>query len=60
MRSLLAGSAVLLAILMVNDFLRSFSGSAALPPFTSWVLFFVTFGVAQAVQTVRDRVRDDA
>jgi Na+/melibiose symporter-like transporter len=60
MRSLLAGTAVLLATLVVNDFLRSISGAGALPVFTSWVLFFVAFGVAQAVQTVRDRVRDDA
>ncbi len=60
MRSLLVGSAVLLMVLVVNDFLRTISGAAALPPFTSWVLFFVAFGVAQGVQTMRDRVRDDA
>jgi hypothetical protein len=59
-RSLLMGTAALLAVLIVNDFLRSISGAAAIPPFTSWVVFFVVFGVAQAVQTRRDRVRDDA
>jgi hypothetical protein len=59
-RSLLMGPAALLAVLIVNDFLRSISGAAAIPPFTSWVVFFVVFGVAQAVQTRRDRVRDDA
>jgi len=60
MRSLLAGTAGLLAVLVVNDVLRSISGAAALPAFTSWVLFFVVFGVAQAVQTIGNRVRDDA
>jgi RsiW-degrading membrane proteinase PrsW (M82 family) len=60
MRSLLVGSAALLAVLVVNDFLRSISGAAALPEFTSWVLFFVVFGLAQAVQTMRNRVKDDA
>ena len=60
MRSLLMASAVLLAVLVVNDFLRSISGAAAIPPFSSWVIFFVTFGVVQAVQTMRDRARDDA
>jgi hypothetical protein len=60
MRSLLAGTAALLATLVVNDFLRSISGAGALPVFTSWVLFFVVFGVAQAVQTMGNRVKDDA
>ena len=60
MRSLLAGTAALLALLVVNDVLRSISGSAALPAFTSWVLFFVVFGAAQAVQTMGNRVKDDA
>lgn len=60
MRSLLVGTAVLLALLMVNDFLRSLSGSAAIPPFMSWVVFFLVFGLAQSVQTMRNRVSDDA
>jgi len=60
MRSLLVGTAALLAVLVVNDFLRSISGAAALPVFTSWVTFFLAFGVAQAVQTIGNWVRDDA
>lgn len=60
MRSLVAGTAVLLAVLVVNDFLRAISGARALPPFASWVTFFVAFGVAQAVQTIRNGVSDDA
>jgi xanthosine utilization system XapX-like protein len=60
MRSLLVGTAVLLAMLVVDEVLRSISGAGALPPFTSWVTFFMAFGVAQAVQRMRNRVRDDA
>jgi xanthosine utilization system XapX-like protein len=60
MRSLLVATAVLLAMLVVDEVLRSISGAGALPPFTSWVTFFMTFGVAQAVQRMRNRVRDDA
>ncbi len=60
MRSLLVGTAALLGVLVVNDFLRSISGVEAIPPFSSWVIFCVVFGVTQAVQTRRDRVRDDA
>ena len=60
MRSLLAGTAALLGVLVVNDFLRAISGAGAIPPFSSWVIFCVAFAVAQAVQTRRDRVRDDA
>ena len=38
----------------------SISGAGALPVFTSWIVFFVVFGVAQAVQTMGNRVSDDA
>ncbi len=58
MRSLLVGTAALLGVLVVNDFLRAISGAGAIPPFSSWVTFVVAFGVAQAVQTRRDRVKD--
>jgi hypothetical protein len=60
MRSLVAGTAVLLAVLVVSDFLRAISGAQAMAPFASWVTFFLAFGAAQAVQTMRNRVRDDA
>lgn len=59
MRSLLVGTAALLGVLVVNDFLRAISGAGAIPAFSSWVIFCVALGVAQAVQTRRDRVRDD-
>ena len=55
-----AGTATLLAVLVVNDFLRTISGAGALPPFWDWVIFFLSFGLAQAVQSMRNPVRDDA
>ena len=60
MRSLVAGTAVLLMVLVVSDFLRTISGAGALAPFTSWVTFFLAFGVAQGIQQMRNRVKDDA
>ena len=60
MRSLLVGTAALLSVLAVDEVLRSISGAGALPPFTSWVTFFMAVGVAQGVQTMGNRVRDDA
>jgi hypothetical protein len=60
MRSLVAGTAVLLVVIVVCDFLRAISGAAPLAPFASWVTFFMAFGAAQAVQKIRNRVRDDA
>jgi hypothetical protein len=58
-RSLLVGTAALLGTLVVNDFLRSFAATGALPPFVCFVLFYAAFGTAQAVQSLRDRVRDE-
>jgi hypothetical protein len=60
MRSLVAGTAVLLMVLVVSDFLRTISGAPALAPFSSWVTFFLAFGVAQGIQKMRNRVKDDA
>jgi hypothetical protein len=60
MRSLVAGTGVLLMVIVVSDFLRAISGAPPLAPFASWVTFFLAFGVAQGVQKMRNRVRDDA
>ena len=49
-RSLLSATFVVLAIGAYDDFLRSFGDLAALPPFSQWVAFWATFGIAQAVQ----------
>jgi hypothetical protein len=60
MRSLVVGTAALLTVIVVGDFLRAISGAAPLAPFASFVTFFLAFGAAQAVQKMRNRVRDDA
>ncbi len=60
MRSLVAGTAVLLMVLVVSDFLRRSVVQGLWRPFSSWVTFFLAFGVAQAVQKLRNRVKDDA
>ena len=54
-RSLLAGTAALLATVVVNDFLRSFTPIGPLPPFTGFVLFFFSFAAAQGVQQMMNR-----
>jgi hypothetical protein len=58
-RAILVGTAALLAMLVVNDFLRAFAGSHALPPFVSFVVFCAAMGVAHGVQWLRNRVSDD-
>jgi len=52
MRSLLVATALLLATVTLNDFLRSFTPVGALPPFTGFALFFASFGIAQVVQNL--------
>ena len=52
-RSLLAATFVGLALDAYVDFLRSFGDLPALPPFTSFVVFWVVFAIAQAVQSGR-------
>lgn len=54
-RSLLVGTAAMLAIGVVSDFLRSLTPAGALPPFVSFVMFCVGFGIAQLVQTLKNR-----
>jgi hypothetical protein len=60
MRSLVVGTAALLTVIVVGDFLRAISGAAPLAPFASFVTFFLAFGAAQAVQKRRNRVSEDA
>ncbi len=54
-RSILVGTAALLATLVVNDFVRAFAGAGALPPFTSFVVFMVAMGLTQLVQWAQSR-----
>ncbi len=53
-RSLLAAAFVVLAIGAYNDFLRSFGDLAPLPPFSQWVVFWIVFAIAQAIQYRND------
>ncbi|HEY5381616.1 MAG TPA: hypothetical protein VIJ65_05135 [Acidobacteriaceae bacterium] len=59
MRSILVGTAALLAALVVNDFLRAFAGAHALPAFSTFFVFCAGMGVAQFVQWLRNRGSDD-
>ena len=58
-RSLLAGTAAMLAVVVASDLLRALGPSRALPPFVSFIVFCVAFSVAQLVQTVRNRPEAD-
>lgn len=59
MQSILVGTGVLLGAVVVNDFLRSFAGSAGLPPFAEFILFCAGMGVTQQVQRMRNRGGDE-
>ena len=59
MRSLIFAAGALLATVVVNDFLRVFTNGAALEPFVCFVVFFLSFGVAQGVQEIASRSGSD-
>ncbi len=59
MQATLLGAAGLLGTLVVNDFLRAFAGTGALPPFIGFMIFFTGVGLTQIVQRLRDRVPAD-
>jgi peptidoglycan/LPS O-acetylase OafA/YrhL len=55
MYSILVGTAALLGTVVVNDFVRSFAGVGALPPFSTFVIFCAGMGITQFVQKLGDR-----
>jgi uncharacterized membrane protein len=59
MRSLLVATGALLGMLVVSDFLRSYTRTGDLPPFVSFVVFCLAFAAAQGVQKLRDRTPED-
>jgi hypothetical protein len=59
MRSLLVATAALLGMLVVSDFLRSYTASGDLPPFVSFMVFCVAFAMAQGVQKLRNLTPED-
>jgi len=59
MQAVLVGAGALLAVLVVNDFLRAFAKARALPPFWSFLIFCLAMGITQAVQKLRNRAATD-
>ena len=59
MQGILVGAAALLAVLVVNDFLRAFAGASALPPFWSFLIFCMGMGSVKAWQWFRNRSAAD-
>lgn len=58
-RSMLVAIGVTLAITAVTDFLRSYGAISQVPPFTEFVVFWLVMALAQGVQSLMNRVRDD-
>jgi hypothetical protein len=54
-RSILCATFAILALSAYTGFLRSYGNFAGLPPFTDFVVFWMIFGVAQAVQAKSGR-----
>jgi 4-amino-4-deoxy-L-arabinose transferase-like glycosyltransferase len=57
--SILVGTAALLSVVVVEDFLRAFANTAGLPPFWAFLIFMFGMGAAGGVQRFRNRVRDE-
>ena len=55
MRSLLVGTAALMGVIVVNDFLQAIAERPSLPPFTCFMVFVLAFGMAQGVQKLQNR-----
>ena len=56
MRAILAGTATLMATLVVNELLRPFTHAQVISPTVSFLLFCVATAITQHVQSLRDRV----
>ena len=57
--SSLWGTAVVLGLSAVSDFLRGYTGKGELPGFTIFIVFWMVFALAQGVQQLRNRVGGD-
>ncbi len=55
MKSILVGTATLLATVIVNDFVQTFAHVQPFPPFTGFILFAAAVAITQGVQWLRDR-----
>lgn len=54
-RSLLVAAGALLATNVVSDFLRTIAHGGPLMPFVCFIVFFVSFGIAQVLQEAASR-----
>lgn len=57
-RAMLWGMAATLAVSSFESFLRSFGWGRTLPPFTEFIVFFLTMGFAKMLYGVANRVVD--
>jgi hypothetical protein len=57
--SLLGATALVLGVTAFSDFLRSYTPHVTLPPFTVFVVFWMSFGLMQAAQSISNRVSGD-
>jgi hypothetical protein len=57
--SILWGTAAVLGLSAVSDFLRGYTGKGELPGFTIFIVFWMMFALAQWVQRLRNRVAAD-
>ena len=55
MQAILAGTAALLATLVVSDFLRTFANTGSLPQFVGFLIFCGGMMLAKLVQWLRNR-----
>ncbi|MGA7156332.1 MAG: hypothetical protein WBY53_05775 [Acidobacteriaceae bacterium] len=58
MQSILVGTGVLLAAVMVSDFLRAFAHTGTLPPFAAFLIFWLGMMATQAWQWMQNRPVD--
>jgi hypothetical protein len=58
-QTMLVGTGVLLAAMMVSDFLRAFAYTGALPPFAGFLIFCGGMAATQVVQWMRNRTSDE-
>ena len=58
-RAILVGITATLVASAFSDFLVSYDHGRGLPPFTLFTICWVVTGIAQSVQSVRNRVRDE-
>ena len=59
MQAILAGTAALLATLLVSDFLRDFANTGSLPQFVGFLIFCGGMMLAKLVQWLRNRTSNE-